>query len=171
MKEMVIVNFYKKFETKWDELQMMALDTIAKMEETIEDVEFGELSVYQQYEDYREACMKGLKTFILQVLNDWENMNILVLNNEFYKKFEYLEMDGLIKDYIQPNLFRNSKELFNLFNKEKLQLTPENFDFIHEMFSTNEDVICNLLSFEYEIREINDDKDWLDENGFGDILD
>ncbi len=90
---MVIVNFYKKYEVNWDELQMMALDTIAKMEETLEDVEIGELSVYQQYEDYRTACMQGLKTFILQVLNDWENMNILVLNGEFYKKFEFLEME------------------------------------------------------------------------------
>ena len=108
MKEMVIVNFYKKYEANWDELQMMALDTIAKMEETLEDVEIGELSVYQQYEDYRTACMQGLKTFILQVLNDWENMNILVLNGEFYKK----DNDSIIR--IHKSCFKNSESSYVL---------------------------------------------------------
>lgn len=159
---MVIVNFYKKYEANWDELQMMALDTIAKMEETLEDVEIGELSVYQQYEDYRVACMQGLKTFILQVLNDWENMNILVLNGEFYKKFEFLEMEGIINEWQYSSLYRNSKELFNFFNKEKFQLTPDQFDYIHEVFSNNEGTICNLLSFEYEVREVNEDDDFDD---------
>ncbi len=159
---MVIVNFYKKYEANWDELQMMALDTIAKMEETLEDVEIGELSVYQQYEDYRAACMQGLKTFILQVLNDWENMNILVLNGDFYKKFEFLEMEGIVNEWQYSSLYRNSKELFNFFNKEKFQLTPEQFDFIHEVFSNNESTICNLLSFEYEVREVNEDDDFDD---------
>jgi hypothetical protein len=163
MKEMVIVNFYKKYEANWDELQMMALDTIAKMEETLEDVEIGELSVYQQYEDYRTACMQGLKTFILQVLNDWENMNILVLNGEFYKKFEFLEMEGILNDWEYSSLYRNSKELFTFFNKEKFQLTPEQFDFIHALYSKNDDVICNLLSFEYEVREISEEDDNTDD--------
>lgn len=162
MKEMVIVNFYKKYEANWDELQMMALDTIAKMEESLEDVEIGELSVYQQYEDYRTACMQGLKTFILQVLNDWENMNILVLNGEFYKKFEFIEMEGFLDGWDYSSLYRNSKELYSFFNKEKFQLTPEHFDFIHEVFNNNADVICNLLSFEYEVREINEDDDFDD---------
>jgi hypothetical protein len=159
MKEMVIVNFYKKYEANWDELQMMALDTIAKMEESLEDVEIGELSVYQQYEDYRAACMQGLKTFILQVLNDWENMNILVLNGEFYKKFDFLEMEGFLNGWDYSSLYRNSKELYSFFNKEKYQLTPEQFDFIHEVFNNNNDVICNILSFEYEVREINEEDD------------
>jgi len=159
MKEMVIVNFYKIYEANWDELQMMALDTIAKMEESLEDVEIGELSVYQQYEDYRAACMQGLKTFILQVLNDWENMNILVLNGEFYKKFDFLEMEGFLNGWDYSSLYRNSKELYSFFNKEKYQLTPEQFDFIHEVFNNNNDVICNILSFEYEVREINEEDD------------
>lgn len=165
---MIIVNFYRKYETNWDELQMMALDVIAKMELQSDEVGVDGLGITDYYEDYRNACMQGMKTFIMMVLNEWEFIDILVLNGEFYKKDEYLEIDGILKKYQYPNLYKNSKELFTLLNKEKIQLTPEDFDFIHETF-TNE-TICNVSSFEYEIREIDEDNDFLDNNGFNDLI-
>ena len=36
MKQMVSISFYKKHETTWDELQRLALDTIAKLGEEVE---------------------------------------------------------------------------------------------------------------------------------------
>jgi len=149
----------------------MALDKIAEHEKETDEVEFGDVSVQQQFDDYRVACTQGLKTFIMQVLNEWGMENILVFNDKFYKKFEHMEMEGRLKSYTTPNVFKTSKELFKCFHKEKFQLQPEDFDFIHETFNNTEDVICNILVFEYELREVQDDNDWLDENGFGDILD
>lgn len=165
---MVVVNFHKIYETTWDELQMLALDTIAKFEEEVDDIEIGSLTIEQQYEDYRTACMQGLKTFILQVVNEWANENILMYNDKFYKRFEILEMDGLLKSYFYPNLYRTPKELFKLFKDEKVQISPENFDFIHEIFA--KDVVCNVSSFEFEIKEIDEDNDFLSNNGFDDFI-
>jgi hypothetical protein len=123
MNQMVVVNFYKKHETTWDELQMLALDTIAKFEEEVDDIEIGSLTVEQQYEDYRAACMQGLKTFILQVVNEWAQEHILMYNDSFYKRFEVFEMDGILNSYQYPNLYRNTKELFKLFKDEKVQIS------------------------------------------------
>ena len=158
MKSMVIVNFYKKYETSWEELQMWALDIIALFEKDVEDIDTGGIGVENYYEDYRDACMQGMKTFILQVLNEWELADIIIYNNNFYKKFDILEMDGLLREYQYPNLYKNTKELFAIFTKENLQLTPENFDYIYETFK--EDVICNVSSFEYSINEIDDDGEY-----------
>jgi hypothetical protein len=168
MSQMIIINFYKKYDTNWEELQLMALDVITKMENQSDEVGVDGLGIGDYYEDYRNACMLGMKTFIMMVLNEWEFIDILVLNGEFYKKNEYLEMDGILKKYTYPNLYKNSKELFSLFNKEKVQLTPENFDYIHETFV--DDIICNVSSFEYELREIDEDNDLLNDNGFNDLL-
>ena len=168
MKQMVSVSFYKKHETNWDELQMLALDTIAKFEEEVDDIEIGSLTVEQQYEDYRVACMQGLKTFILQVVNEWAQEHILMYNDTFYKRFEILEIDGLLNEWTYPNLYRTPKELFKVFKDENVQLSPENFDFIHETFT--KDVVCNLASFEYEIREIDEDNDFFGNNGFDDFI-
>ena len=77
-------------------------------------------------------------------------------------------MDGILKSYQFPNLYRNQKELFKLFKGENIQLLPENFDFIHETFT--EDVVCNVSSFEFEIREIDEDNDFLSNNGFDDFI-
>ena len=38
------------------------------------------------------------------------------------------------------------------------------------MDNFEQDVIVNAFSFEYELREIDEDGDWLEDNGFGDIL-
>ncbi len=165
---MIIINFYKKYDTSWEDLQLMALDVIAKMENQADEVGVDGLGIGDYYEDYRNACTQGMKTFIMMVLNEWEFIDILVLNGEFYKKNEYLEIDGILKKYTYPNLYKNSKELFSLFNKEKVQLTPENFDYIYETFV--DDVICNVSSFEYELREIDEDNDFLNDNGFNDLL-
>ena len=165
---MISVSFYKKHETTWDELQMLALDTIAKFEEEVDDIEIGSISVEQQYDDYRTACMQGLKTFILQVVNEWAQEHILMYNDNFYKRFDILEIDGLLKEWTYPNLYKTPKELFKIFKDDNVQLTPENFDFIHEVFT--KDVVCNLSSFEYEIREIDEDNDFLGNNGFDDFI-
>jgi len=170
MQTMIIINYYKPFDTNWDQLQLQALDIIAEHEKEVEDVEYGDLSTQQQYDDYREACMKGLKTFIIQVVNDWGNNDILFVKDKFYKKFEYSEMDGKIKNYQYPNLYRTSKEIFSLFKKEKVIIDSETFDSIHEIFNTNDEVVCNINYFEIEIREVKEDNDFLDNNGFGDLF-
>jgi hypothetical protein len=168
---MVIVNFYKPHPTSWDELQIKALDIIAENEKQANQSEVGDISAEQQFEDYRTACMSGLKTFIMQVLNEWGIENILFFNDKFYKKFDHIEMEGLLNTFKAPNLFKSTKELFKFFKEEKLSLEPADFDFIHETFLKNEDVICNLLVFEYEFKDVIDDRDWMDDNGFGGILD
>lgn len=165
---MVSISFYKKHETTWDELQMLALDTIAKFEEEVDDIEIGSVSIEQQYEDYRTACMQGLKTFILQVVNEWAQEHILMYNDNFYKRFDILDIDGLLKEWTYPNLYKTPKELFKIFKDDNIQLSPENFDFIHETFT--KDVVCNLSSFEYEIREIDEDNDFFGNNGFDDFI-
>lgn len=167
---MILINYYKPYDTTWDKLQLQALDVIAEHEKETSEIEYGDLSVQQQFDDYREACMKGLKTFIIQVLNDWENLDILFVKDKFYQKFQFMEIDGKIKNYQYPNLYKNSKELFKFLKTEKIQLDTDFFDDIYEIFTNNDDVICNINYFEYELREINEDGDWLDENGFGDIL-
>jgi len=152
---MVIINFYKKYETTWEELQMLALDVIAIFEKDVEDIDTGGVGVDNYYGDYREACMQGMKTFILQVLNEWEQADILIYNDVFYKKFDLLEMDGILRQYQYPNLYVNTKQLFAVFSKENLMISPENFDTIYETFKN--DVVCNISSFEYSIKEIDDD--------------
>jgi hypothetical protein len=89
-------------------------------------------------------------------------------NDNFYKRFEVFEMDGILKTYQYPNLYRNTKELFKLFKDEQVQISPDDFDYIHETFT--KDVVCNVSSFEFEIREIDEDNDFLSNNGFDDFI-
>ena len=49
-------------------------------------------------------------------------------------------------------------------------MSSESFDEIHETFTTDKDIITNVSYFEYDLIDVQDDKDWLDENGFGDLL-
>jgi hypothetical protein len=168
MEQMIIINFYKKHNTNWDELQTQALETIARFEKESNENVLGELSTKQQYDDYKSACKQGMKTFIMMVLNEWEHSDLLVLNDEFYKKFEFIEIDGILQRYHFPNLYRTTKELFGVFNKEKIKLTTESFDQIYETFTDS--VICNVNSFEFEIKEIDEDNDFLSGTGFNDLL-
>ena len=67
-------------------------------------------------------------------------------------------------------MFKTREELFSYLNKEKVKLSSESFDEIHETFTTDKDIITNVSYFEYDLIDVQDDKDWLDENGFGDLL-
>ena len=68
---MVIIDFFKEIKTTWEELQKKALDAVDEFQKSAMNIENGELSPDLQYSDYREALNLGLKTFIMQVLNDW----------------------------------------------------------------------------------------------------
>lgn len=166
---MIVINFFRQYETNWDKLQEKALKVIENFEKEVKEIEVGELSVSHQHKDYKWAVELGMKTFIMQVLNEWEFMELLVVNDKFYKKFESMELDGYLRKIKTPNIYKTTKDLFKAFNEENFKLSPDEFDEVMDNFE--EDVVANMYSFEYEIREINEDGEWLDDNGFGDILD
>jgi hypothetical protein len=169
MEKMLIINFYKEHQTTWDELKTKALDTITEFEKEANS-NVGNVSHNDYYEDYKQACSYGLKTFILQVINEWIVEDVLYFNDKFYKKFKFIEIDGQVKNFSYNNLFKNREELFSYLNKEKVKLSSDSFDEIHESFTIEKDIISNVSYFEYDFIDVQDDKDWLDENGFGNIL-
>lgn len=169
MEKMLLINFYKEHQITWDELKTKALETIAEFEKEANSNK-SNISHNDYYEDYRQACHFGLRTFILQVINEWIAEDVLFFNDKFYKKFKFIEIDGQVKNFSFNNLFKTREELFSYLNKEKVKLSSESFDEIHETFTTDKDIITNVSYFEYDLIDVQDDKDWLDENGFGDLL-
>jgi hypothetical protein len=166
---MIVINFYRKHNTTWEKLQSRALEVIDNFEKEVKDLKNGEVELKHQYQDYREAVKMGLQTFIFQVVNEWDFQELLISDGQFYKKFNTIEIDGVFKKtFAAVKIFQSSNELFKTFNKEKVKISAQEFDDIMDNFE--QDVIVNAFSFEYELREIDEDGDWLEDNGFGDIL-
>lgn len=166
---MIVINFYRKYATNWEKLQTRALEVIDNFNEKIQELDNGEVETHQQYNDYREAVKMGLQTFIFQVVNEWDFQELLILNGQFYKKFDTIEIDGYFrKTGYTSKVYKEQNDLFKIFNLENIKISSEEFDEIVDTFES--DVVTKAYSFEYEIREINEDGDWLDENGFGNIF-
>jgi hypothetical protein len=160
---MIELNFYKKYSTDWNKLKELALQIIDDFE--MEDAEIleeggeldeveGEIPFSEQYSDYRQAINLGLKTFILQVIVDWDEQDIIVKDNIFYKNFTKLEIEGTLEDMQPPKLFSNQVDLLKVFSDQKMKLSTDDFDFILDTFES--DVVVALSSYDIRIIDIED---------------
>jgi hypothetical protein len=163
---MIEINFYKKLDTTWEELNVMASKVIDEFEqedkEIIEeggDLEetVGDLSLAQQYEDYRKALSLGLKSFILQVLVDWDERDILIIDDIFYEKSQRLEIEGILDTARITKLFRSQVDLLKVFSDEKMKIDTDDFDFILDTFE--QDVVVTVNSYDIKFIDIDDDDD------------
>lgn len=153
---MIEINFYREYKTTWEELQKMALDVIADVELDSNDEEAeanGELPDTLVNGDYKRACELGFKTMIFDVLNDWGSMNLIFINNKFYKKGNTIEIDNRFK-ILDKNLFKNTTELFEQFKSEAVQLTTDEYDLIMDNFES--DVISTMYSYDIKYIDIDD---------------
>lgn len=167
---MIEISFYRKYNTTWEKLQEEALRVIDDFEK--EDQEIldeggeldelvGELPFQQQYSDYRQVLKLGLKTFIFQVLNEWDEQDILFVGNTFYLKFQRVQIEGLLEGLDSGKLYQSHVELLKVFSEQKMKLSTDDFDLIMDNFE--EEVVATMSSFDLRIIDINDDED--DEDG------
>ena len=168
---MIELNFYKKYSTDWEKLKELALQIIDDFEKEdaeileeggeLDEVE-GEIPFSEQYADYRKAINLGLKTFILQVIVDWDEQDIIVKDNIFYKNFTKLEIEGTLEDMQPPKLFSSQVDLLKVFSDQKMKLSTDDFDFILDTFES--DVVVALSSYDIRIIDIEDYGDEDDED-------
>ena len=170
---MIEINFYKKLDTTWSELNQLAFKVIDDFE--TEDKEIlgeggdleetvGDLPLSQQYEDYRKALSLGLKSFILQVLIDWDEKDILIIDNNFYEKSQRLEIEGIIDSVRITKLYRTQVDLLKTFSDEKMKIDTDDFDFILDTFE--KDVIVTVNSYNIKFIDIDGDDDDDDDDYF-----
>jgi hypothetical protein len=161
---MIEINFYQLYKTDWQELQKMAIDLLQAVEveqmfeddEEVNDVEIGDLPESQINSDYMSACKSGLKTFIFDVLNEWGLMNIIYVDDKFYKKINTIELEGNFKN-LNTNIFKNSGELLNHFKLELVKLTTDEYDILMDNFDG--DVVASVYSYEIKYIDTYDDDD------------
>lgn len=168
---MIELNFYRKYSTDWGKLKELALEIIDDFEREdaeiieeggeLDEVE-GEIPLSEQYSDYRQAISLGLKTFILQVIVDWDEQDIIVKDGIFYKNFTKLEVEGILTDMQPPKLFSNQVDLLKVFSDQKMKLSTDDFDFILDTFES--DVVVTLASYDIRIIDIEDYGDEDDED-------
>ena len=168
---MIELNFYKKYSTDWEKLKELSLQIIDDFEKEdaeileeggeLDEVE-GEIPFSEQYSDYRKAINLGLKTFILQVIVDWDEQDIIVKDGVFYKNFTKLEIEGTLEGMQPPKLFSNQVDLLKVFSDQKMKLSTDDFDFILDTFES--DVVVALSSYDIRIIDIEDYGDEDDED-------
>lgn len=163
---MIELNFYKKIDTTWEELNQMASKVIDEFEQEDKEIleeggdleeAVGDLPLVQQYEDYRKALSLGLKSFILQVLIDWDERDILIIDDNFYEKNQRLEVEGILDKARITKLYRTQVDLLKIFSEEKMKLDTEDFDFILDTFE--KDVVVTINSYDIKFMDIDDDED------------
>jgi hypothetical protein len=153
---MIEINFYKQFESTWDQLQVMALQVISEIEADSDDQEaesYVELPDTMVNSDYKKACELGLKTMIFDVLNDWGNMNLIYVDNKFYCKENVIEIDKRFK-FLEKNLFKSTTELFEQFKMESVQLTTDEYDLIMDNFESN--MVSTVFSYDIKYIDVED---------------
>lgn len=170
---MIEINFYKKLDTTWEELNRMALKVIDEFEQEDKEIlesggdleeTVGELSLSHQYQDYRKALDLGLKSFILQVLVDWDERDILVVEDKFYEKSQRLEIEGILDRARITKLYRSQVDLLKVFSDEKMRIDTDDFDFILDTFE--QDVIVTVNSYDIKFIDIDGDDDEDDDDYF-----
>jgi hypothetical protein len=163
---MIELNFYKKYQTTWEELKEKALGIIDEYETEDNEVlkEGGELGEYvgeiilkDQYNDYRTALNMGLKTFILEVLNEWDDLDLLFINGEFFQIYKSFEIDGLLDNLPTDVCYRSYLELLNVFTEKKMAISNNDFDVIFDIF--DKDTIVTLDSYDIKIIDMDEDDD------------
>ena len=135
---LVLCSFYKIEDTTWDELQVIASKKLDEMEEM--ELKSGDNRKWIEnwYSDHRMAVNMGLKTFILNVLNDFNEKgeNIIYENNTFYKSYQdgeigEIDINGDFTKIDQGNLIFSSKEetlSFLTKNKQHINVSEQAFE-------------------------------------------
>ena len=154
---MVIIDFFKETETSWEELQKKALSAVDEFQKGAMNLDNGELSPDIQYEDYRQVLKLGLKTFIMQVLNDWKGAEepILIFKDKFFQRFTTIELDGTLKDTKIPFKFENSKTLFKILKEAKIQVKVDEFEKISASFE-DYNTIATVMTIDYQLFELDE---------------
>lgn len=153
---MIILSFYKECEDSWEKLQNTAINIIEHFQKASIDTEYGYIPHQQEYEDYKEAVGMGLKTFILEVLNEWDvNFDdYIYLDKKIYKEFKEIEIDGIFNDEL--NILKKIKtrdELLKILKKENISLSDEEFEMIYEIYDSDEEIIADIIEFKYSTYE------------------
>jgi hypothetical protein len=154
---MVIIDFFKQVDVTWEELQKKALSAVDEFQKGVINFENGELSPDIQYEDYRQALKLGMKTFIMQVLNDWKGSEetILIFKDKFFQRFTTIELDGIVKNIKTPFKFENSKKLFKTLKESKIQVKLDEFEKILSSFEEH-NTIATLIVVDYQLFELDE---------------
>jgi len=163
---MIEINFFKKIDTTWEELNKMAFKVIDEFEQEDKEIleeggdleeTVGDLPLSQQYEDYRKALSLGLKSFILQVLVEWDERDILIIDGDFYEKSQRLEIEGVLDIARITKLYRTQVDLLKVFSDERMKIDTEDFDFILDTFE--QDVVVTVNSYDIKFIDIDGDDD------------
>lgn len=154
---MIIIDFFKEFDTTWEELQKKALLAVDEFQKNALNLENGELAPDLQYEDYRQVLKLGLKTFIMQVLNDWKAVDetILIFGDKFFQRFDSIELDGSLKDTKIPFKFESSNKLFKILKEAKISLEVEQFEKISALFEEH-NTVATVLTLDYQLFELDE---------------
>jgi hypothetical protein len=154
---MIIIDFFKLYNASWEQLKEKAISAIEDYRKSAINHDNGELSVEIQYSDYKQALDLGLKTFIMEVLNDWQGAEepILIFNDKFYERFSVLELEGVVREAKIPHKFNSSKELFKFFKETKITINVDEFEKISVLFEEAE-VIATIISLDYKLFELDE---------------
>jgi hypothetical protein len=176
---MILIKFYKKIETSWEELQKKANSIVTETEKSAIVLEEGDVDVFQYYGDYREAVKLGLKTFILHVINEFPSAEeeIVVSKGVFYERFNEMPFEIVALGTNIPQRFDTREQLLSFFRESKIPLSAEDFEELVSIYEEHNSVIAALEIHEYEIYQMNEfgefeRKDLKDyDNDFEDDLD
>jgi hypothetical protein len=154
---MIIIDFFKEIETTWEELQTKALAAVDEFQKGAMNLDNGELSPDIQYEEYKQVLKLGLKTFIMQVLNDWKGVEepILIFKDKFFQRFNVIELDGTLKDVKIPFKFNSSKLLFKTLKEAKIAIGVEDFEKISAAFEDH-NTIATVMTVDYQLFELDE---------------
>ena len=154
---MIIIDFFKEFETSWEELREKALAAVEEFQKGAIPLENGEVDVDTQYSDYKQVLNLGLKTFIMEVINDWRASEepILLFKEKFYQRFSILEMEGVVQVSKLPYKFDSSKELFKFLKENKITVDVDNFEKISASFEEG-NIIATMISLDYKLLELDE---------------
>jgi hypothetical protein len=154
---MIIIDFFKEVDTTWEELQKKAIAAVEEFRKGAMHIENGELAPDIQYADYTEVLNLGLKTFIMEVLNDWRGAEepILIFKDVFFQRFDSVQLDGYLKNIKLPFKFDSSKELFKLLKEAKIPIEVEEFENISALFEEH-NTIATVITLDYQIVELDE---------------
>lgn len=152
---MIIINFYKQIETSWEELKIKAIQEVENYEKHIIANPIPDVLALEECSDYKKAASLGLKTFILQIINDWspDDEPIQYFKNEFSQRFNIIELDGFLKNKVKIEKIDSPKELFDLLKKSDIKVSLEIFEQIHSLYELNSKVFCDIIEVQYELIE------------------
>lgn len=154
---MIIINFYKQIETSWEELQSKAIQEVEKHEKHLIATPVPDVMALEECLDYKKAASLGLRTFILQIINDWsvDEEPIQYHQNIFFQRFNIVELDGFLDHNSKINIAKidSPKEIFDLLKKSDIKVSLEIFEQIHSLYELNSKVFCDIIEVQYELIE------------------